>query len=58
MMFFSICAVIFVLGIAFTLSGYGIKSTDKVSDADRELADYDETRFFGLDPCSNDKFDD
>ncbi len=36
-MFLIICAVIFVLGIAFTLSGVGVKNAHKVSDADQEL---------------------
>lgn len=36
-MFLIICAVLFVLGVAFTLSGAGIKNAHKVSVADREL---------------------
>jgi len=45
-MFLIICAVLFVLGIAFSLSGVGKSESEcKLSDADRMLNEWEEDRW-------------
>ena len=47
--FLIICAVIFVLGITFTLSGVGAKTAYKASDADQQ---WDDISVFHNNACS------